>query len=417
MTRFGLAIWVFLETGSATQLALIVLSSSLPLLLMSPFAGALVDRWDRRVAMMVSDAGAAGATLVAIGLIASGRLEVWHLYLTLAFAGGFQAFQFPAYSAAVTVLVHPDHYARASGLVQLAGSVGSIVAPALAAVVVVQFGLGVIFVIDLVTFGVAMLTLLFVRFPAHKPAETLGRGVGALLREARRGLDFVTQRPGLLIILISFTIVNFAFAFQTVLQVPLLLSLTSEATAGAVVSIGAVGLLAGSLFVSITGRPRDRLLGLYTGIGAMGAGLLLVGLRPSLVVIVLGAVLLNMSHPAAGAGSQAIWQAKVPPEMQGRVFAIRQMSAISSSPVAYLTAGWLADSVFEPLFVDDDLGVVTDVIGAGPGRGIGAIYVLLGLLVIGVAAAAWRHPRIRNLDLEVPDHVSPERMAVKSPRG
>lgn len=403
MTRFGLAIWVFLETGSAAQLAFLVIASSVPLLMMSPFAGALVDRWDRRIAMLVSDAGAAAATVVAIALVASGGLEVWHLYITLAVAGAFQAFQFPAYSAAITLLVRSDDYARASGLVQLAGSVGNIAAPALAAVIVVRFGLGAIFAIDLVTFGIATGTLLFVRFPRHESLAGSGTGLRALLREARDGLNFVMERRGLLIILTSFLIVNYAFAFQTVLQVPLLLSITSEATAGAVVSFGAVGLFVGSLAVSLTGRPHDRVLGLYTGIGAMGLGLLLVGLRPSLILIVVGAVVLNLSHPAAGAGSQAIWQAKVPPGMQGRVFAVRQMSAIASSPIAFLSAGWLADSVFEPWFAAERESLLTNFIGAGPGRGIGAMYVLMGVLVLIVAITAWRHPRIRNLDTEIPD--------------
>jgi DHA3 family macrolide efflux protein-like MFS transporter len=406
MTRFGLALWVFLETGSAMQLSFLVLSSSVPLLLMSPFAGALVDRWDRRRAMIVSDAGAAAATVVAIVLVATGRLEVWHLYITLAAAGAFQAFQFPAYSAAITLLVHPDHYTRASGLVQLAGSVGNIVAPALAAVVVVQFGLGAIFAIDLITFGVAVVTLLVVRFPDYEPVAGAGRGPAALLREARGGLDFVTERRGLLIILVSFLSVNFAFAFQTVLIVPLLLGITTEATAGLIVSIGAGGLLVGSLAVSLTGRPHDRLFGLYAGIGGMGLGLILVGLRPTLALIALGAVVLSLSHPVAGAGSQAIWQAKVPAGMQGRVFAVRQMSAISSSPIAFLTAGWLADSVFEPLFAADKTHPLTDILGAGPGRGIGAMLALMGAFVVIVAIAAWKHPRIRNLDTEVPDIAS-----------
>ena len=121
MTSFGLAIWVFQETGSAFQLALVVAAARVPMLLVSPFAGALVDRWDRRWAMILSDTGAALGTLATMFLVVSGNLEIWHLYLTLSFSGLFQAFQFPAYSAATTLMVPREHYGRASGLVQLAG--------------------------------------------------------------------------------------------------------------------------------------------------------------------------------------------------------------------------------------------------------------------------------------------------------
>ncbi|HEY5651696.1 MAG TPA: MFS transporter, partial [Acidimicrobiia bacterium] len=156
MTSFGLAIWVYQQTGSATQLALVVMASRVPMLLVSPFAGALVDRWDRRRAMMLSDTGAAVGTLATMLLVITGSLEIWHLYVTLSMSGFFEAFQFPAYSAATTLLVPKDQYARASGLVQLAGSVGRVLAPMAGAALLVWSGLTVLFVIDLVTFVFAV---------------------------------------------------------------------------------------------------------------------------------------------------------------------------------------------------------------------------------------------------------------------
>lgn len=402
MTSFGLAIWVFQETGSVTQLALIVVASRLPMLLVSPFVGALVDRWDRRWAMILSDAGAAVGTLATMILVLTGNLEIWHLYLTLSFSGLFQAFQFPAYSASVSVLIPREYYARASGLVQLAGSVGRIVAPMVGAAVVVWKGLGPLFIADLATFGVAVATLAFVRFPRVEPSVRLGKGVMGLLREAWEGMAFVLERPGLLILMLSFVMVNFAFAFQGVLTLPLLLSLGSEAVAGAVMSIGAVGLTVGSLSLTVWGGPKNRILGVYVPIAAMGLGLIMMGLRPSLVLLTAGLVLIMGTHPIAGGSSQAIWQSKVPLPLQGRVFAVRQISAIASSPVAFLVAGTLADRVFEPMMVDAD-GLLGTVLGTGPGRGIGLMFVLAGVAAILIVAAALSHPRIRNLDAEIPD--------------
>ena len=105
MTQFGLAIWVFTKTGSTIQLSLLILAAMLPGLLMSPFSGSLIDRWDRRIAMIVSDAGAAAGTLVVAILLVTGNLEMWHLYAALAFSSVFGSFQYPAYSAATTLLV------------------------------------------------------------------------------------------------------------------------------------------------------------------------------------------------------------------------------------------------------------------------------------------------------------------------
>ena len=402
MTSFGLAIWVYQQTGSATQLALIVLASRLPMLFVSPFVGALVDRWDRRWAMILSDTGAALGTLVTMVLLLTGNLEIWHLYVTLAFSGIFQAFQFPAYSAATTLLVPKEHYARASGLVQLAGSIGRVAAPTIAAVVVVGSGLTLLFVADFVTFVIAVGTLLFVRFPRAEPTERRGTGVRGLLLEAKEGLDFVLQRRALLILMLSFVVVNFAFAFQGVLLIPLLLNLASEQVAGVVVSIGAVAVVVGSVGLSVWGGPKNRIAGVYVPIMAMGVGLVLMGIQPMVGLVIAGIMLMFGTHPIAGGSSQAIWQSKVPPNLQGRVFAIRQVSAIASAPIAFLSAGFLADRFFEPLMADTD-GLLGDLFGSGAGRGIGLMFVLAGLFAIATAVIALRHPRIKNLETEVPD--------------
>lgn len=411
MTGFGLGIWVYQQTGSATRLALIVLASRVPVLFVSPFAGALIDRWDRRRAMMLADGGAAIGTLVIMLLLLANSLEIWHLYVALSVSGVFSAFQFPAYGAAVTLMVDKDDYARASGFVQLAGSIGRVAAPTAAAAIVVWAGLTPLFVIDFVTFLFAVGTLVVVRFAEPESAERGGRGLMGLLREARLGLDFVLQRRALLILMLSFVVVNFAFAAQSVLLIPLLLETTTEQVAGWVVSIAAGGVVVGSLVLGAWGGPKDRIAGVYLPILAMGAGLSIMGLRPSVPLILAGILLIHLTHPIAGGSSQAIWQSKVPPNLQGRVFAIRQVSAIIASPPAFLFAGALADRWFEPLMADAS-GPLATLVGSGAGRGIGLMFVLLGLFVMGVVAVARSHPRIRNLETEVPDLEPSERAGI-----
>ncbi len=161
-------------------------------------------------------------------------------------------------------------------------------------------------------------------------------------------------------------------------------------------------MLAGSLGLAIWGGPRDRIAGVYLPIAAMGAGLVLVGLRPSLWLVVAGLVLMQATHPTAGGSSQAIWQSKVPPELQGRVFAIRQVSAIVASPPAFLLSGLLADRLFEPLMAEGS-GPLAALVGTGPGRGIGLMFVIAGAAAVAVVGWALRHPRIRGLEQEIPD--------------
>lgn len=409
MTSFGLAIWVYQETGSATQLAVIVLASRLPMLLVSPFVGALVDRWDRRWAMILADSGAALGTLATMVLLVAGQLEIWHLYVTLSFSGLFEAFQFPAYTAATTLLVPKEHYTRASGLVQLAGSVGQVAAPVIAAVVVVGSGLTLLFVADFVTFLLAIGTLSVVRFPPAEQSERRGSGLRGLLIEAREGLRFIQRRRALLILMLSFVVVNFAFGFQGVLLVPLMLIVADAQIAGLVVSIGALAFVVGSLAVSVWGGPKDRIYGVYAPIMAMGVGLVLIGIAPIVGLVAAGLVLMSATNPIASGSSQSLWQSKVPPGLQGRVFALRQMSAIAAAPVAFLSAGVLADRFFEPLMTDAD-GIVGALLGTGPGRGMGLMFVLAGLFVVATAVVAYRHPRIRSLEVDVPD-LEPEEVA------
>ncbi len=410
MTRFGLAIWIFTETGSTMQLSLLILAATLPGVLMSPFAGSLIDRWDRRIAMIVSDAGAAMGTLAIGLLLIAGGLEMWHLYAALAFSSVFGSFQFPAYSAATTMLVPKDQYGRAAGMVQLAGSIGRVASPAVAGIIVVTSGLTALFVIDFITFAVAVGTLAFVRFPNPEKSSTEPVTVAGLLREAKEGLAFVTQRRALLILLLTFSAVNFAFSFQSVLLVPLLLSLTSEATAGFVVSISMVGLVAGSLLMSTWGGTSRRIRDLYVAIGITGAGLILTGLRPSVLLVLVAITVTHVALPVAGGSSQALWQAKVPPSLQGRVFAVRQMFAFAAIPASLLIAGFLAGSVLEPLFADDGSlsGSLGQVFGTGEGRGIAFLLSTMGLAVVAITFVSWRSPAITHFDRDVPDIDTPE---------
>ncbi len=408
LTGFALAIYVYQETGSATQLAGILLASQLPQIVVTPFAGALVDRWDRRWAMILSDTGAGIGTMVIALLLGFDRLEIWHLYVILSFSGLFQSLQWPAYSSATTLLVPKENYTRAAGLVQLAEALGQVFAPALAGVLLFAGGLAAVIAVDVATFVVAVASLLVVRFPRPEVSEAGSEAGGSLVAGARFGFSYIRQRPGLLVLLLYFAALNLLFGFVGVVLFPLLLGFASEQAVGAIMSLGAVGMVMGSVIMSSWKGPERLVRGLLIAVVPLGLGLILMGLRPS-VPFVTGAAFLGFAAmPFGNSFSQALWQRKVDPDVQGRVFAVRRTLAGIMGPVALIAAGPLLDLVFEPALADGGslAGSVGAVIGTGPGRGAGFMMILMGVAAILVSVVAYSYPRLRYLEDELPDAIS-----------
>ncbi len=405
LTAFALGVWVFLETGSVTRFTLIALSGVIPGILMSPFAGALVDRWDRRKAMMLSDCGAALCTVAIAVLLYREALEIWHIYLAVAINSVFGSFQWPAYSAATTLLVSKDNYARASGMVQTAQAVSQILSPMMAGILMITIRIWGILFIDFATFLFALTTLLLVRIPRPDTTREGLKGKGSLFKEAAFGWKYIRARPGLFALLTFFTSVNFSFSFFTVLFTPMILSFASPAVLGSVQSAGGVGLLLGGLVLSAWGGPRRRVKGVLGFAGIIGVAVALAGLRSSGFLTGGANFVVCFFLPLVNGCSQAIWQAKTAPDVQGRVFSVRLMVAWSTTPVSFLLAGPLADRVFEPLMaVNGALSTsVGKTIGVGPGRGIGLMFLIMGALMTVVSLLSFLNVRLRCVEDELSD--------------
>jgi DHA3 family macrolide efflux protein-like MFS transporter len=405
LTRFALGVWVYERTGSATQFTLIMLFAFLPGLLAAPFAGALIDRWDRRWVMFWSDLGPAVGTLALILLVRADALEVWHIYAVVAIGSVFNTFQWPAYIASMTLLVPKRQLGRANGMMQFGQAAGEVVAPVLAALLLAAVGMAGVILIDLATFLFAAATLLLVRIP-RPPASAAGRAArGSLWSEAGYGWTFIRERPGLLGLLLYFAMINLVFSIATVLVTPLVLSFASKQVLATVLSVSSAGLLAGSVVMTITGGPRPRIHGVLAFGLLFGAGLALVGLRPSPPLIAGALFVVMLGAPIINGSSQAIWQVKVPPDVQGRVFAVRRLIAQFTAPLGFIGAGALADRVFEPLLAEGGAlaGSAGRVLGVGPGRGIGLIYVTIAVLPILVSLWGYAQPRLRRVEEELPD--------------
>jgi MFS family permease len=407
MTRFALTIWAWQVTGEATALALVGFFSFAPTILISPVAGAIVDRSNRKLVMMISDLAAGFATVIVLLLQASGRLEIWHLYVTGAFTGAFQAFQFPAYSAAVTMMIPKEQYARANGMIGLAGSASNIIAPILAGVLIGTVGITGVMAFDVFTFVVAIGALLLVQIP-QPPSEEKGEK-RSLWRDSVYGFRYIYERPSLLGLQLIFLAVNLALSLSFTIFAPMVLTRTGNNTVilGTVQSAFGIGGVVGDLIISAWGGPRRKINGLLAGMALNFVfGQMLMGLGRGPVVWAAAAFSTLVLLPIVNGCSQAIWMSKVSPEIQGRVFATRRLIAQISTPLGTILAGPLADYVFSPAMMPG--GALAPIfgwlVGTGPGAGMSLMFLFTGTMGLIISIVAFSFNSIRNVEEILPDH-------------
>ncbi len=409
MTGFALSIWAYQVTGSATALALVQFFFITPLIIMSPIAGALVDRSNRKLMMMLSDLASGLATLGLLLLFITGNLQIWHLYVSAAIQGTFQTFQWPAYSAAISTMLPKEQYGRANGMMSLAESASGIFAPALAAAVLAFAGLGGVLLIDVVTFVFAIAALLVVYVPQPQVTEAGLQGRGSIWKESVYGLRYILERPSLLGLQIVFLVSNLLFGLAFAVFAPMILARTNsdEASFAAVQTAAAIGGVAGGVAMSAWGGPRRRVHGVLLGWTLVSlVSALLLGMGQALPMWIIGVFVGSFLTPVINGSNQAIWQAKVAPDVQGRVFATRRLIAWLTSPLTPLIAGPLSDLVLEPAMRMGGslVGVFGGLVGSGPGAGMALLFVATGVLGAIVGLAAYLVSAVRDAEDILPDH-------------
>lgn len=406
LTGFSLGLWVLQQGGSVTQFALISVCTVVPGVLLSPLAGALVDRWDRRSIMLVSEFGAGLVTVVLAVLLRGNRLQLWEVYTAVSVISTLAAFQWPAFTASTTLLVPKAQLANASGLVQMAQGVARTAAPVLAGMMISTKALGIVSVLgaDACSYAFSTATLLLVRFPSMTRTED-GAEPPSVMQDVRDGWSYLLGKPGLVALMLFLAAVNLVMGMIMVLVTPLVLSFASAATLGKVMSTAGVGMFVGSVLISIWGGPRRRMTGVYAFLLLSGISLIPAGLPASATLIGGGAFLFMLGIPVINGCIQACLQCKVPPDKQGRVFATTGMLATSAMPLAFAISGPLADRVFEPALARGGAwaAVLGPLVGTGPGRGVAFLFVLLGVSLVAMTIAGWSYRPLRRLEDELPD--------------
>ncbi|WP_030453964.1 non-ribosomal peptide synthetase/MFS transporter [Herbidospora cretacea] len=402
LTEFALPLWIYMTTGSLVNFALFSVLALVPGMLAAPIAGTVVDRFDRRKVILVSDIAAGGTQLALGALVWTGNLMVWHVYPLLVLLSLALTFQRVAWAAAVPQIVPKRFLGHANGLMGMVGGLANLVPPLAAAGLMSVVGLGGILVIDVVSYTVAIVTVLLVRFP-----KTMGwRRREPLLTELVNGLRFTWGNRGIRSMLLFFAVVNLFMSPLFLLVSPLVLSFGDLQDVGRVTFAGGLGVFVGGLLMTIWGGPRRRRLrGQLWSTVALSAGAVVVGAQENLVVIAAGVFGMFFSLTVLNGIYNTIIQVKVPQRFHGRVFALNQLVAFSTLPIGYGLVAPYGTALFEPLMVEGGLlaGSVGLVIGTGEGRGIALMYVLFAIVMATAVLVARFIRGLWHFDDRVPD--------------
>jgi MFS transporter, DHA3 family, macrolide efflux protein len=407
MTNFALSIWIWDRTGRASDLALLTFCAFLATAVFSPIAGSLIDRWDRRLTIIISDIGSLVATVGMIALFWVGSAALWQLYLINIVTGACLAFQVPVYNATISQMMSKEKFPRANAMMSLSKSVPGVFAPGLAAVLLTFADIKLILAIDGLTYAVAIGTIFLVTMPdvvRKAAAKSTGR-----LSEAAFGFRYMIRRPGLLgLNLMTFTLTVLS-AMGWIVLTPMVMARTGgdQSQVGVVQAVGAVGGVIGGVVVGAL-RPTERkVVRILLGILVFSVlGRVLLGFGHSVVFWALSWCFASACLPFILSYEQAIWQQKVAPEVQGRVFAARNLTDNLAPPIAFGVAGPVSDFVLEPAMRHGGAltGALRPLVGTGAGAGMALIFVFTGLLGVLLALGGFLYRPLREVETRIPDH-------------
>ncbi len=406
MTAFALGVYMFRETRSVSSFALIALCLYLPSILLRPFGGVLADRFDRRLMIILGEIGSAsGVVFILVSLLAgfAGPAAFWKLYLGITVSSAFTALQSPAYKASVTDLLTEEQFSKAGGMVQLASSAQHFFSPILAGVLMSAGSITAVLTIDISTFIFAILAVLIIRSgmePAHNGRNTEKREKGTIFQDFREGWGAVTADRGVLLVIMILSLITFFVGFIQTLFGPMMLSFTDARTLGTVQSISATGMLLTSLLLGMMNIHGKQTSALLLGLAAAGISLFLLGLSTSLLFITGAFFIFFCTLPLINTSADVLIRTNIPNEKQGRAWGIIGVLSQLGYIAAYAFSALLADRVFNPLFEDGGrlAPSIGKIIGTGPGRGIGFIFILSGICMVTVTCIASGLKPLRAMD-------------------
>ena len=382
MTNFALVIWSYQQQGSALTTSLLAICSYAPYVLLSIFAGALSDRWNKKATMLLSDSFAALCTISMLILLTTDKLQIWHLYLINALNGLMNTVQQPASDVAVSLLAPQKHYQKVSGMRSLSNSLVTVLTPVLATAMLSFTSIRVVILFDLITFATAFVALLcFIKIP--QVAKRSSTGSETILQSAKCGLWYLRDNRGILDLIMFLAVINFtASIFNAALPAMMLSRVNGGAFAlGIVNTVTGIATMLGSIVVTILPPPKSRVQVICNCLlFSMSTENFILAFGRSTPVWCLGAILGWVFIPVMSANMDVLFRTKIPIEMQGRVYSVRNTLQFFTIPLGYLCGGVLVDKVFEPFMAvqpADSLWIA--LFGAGKGSRAALLFLVIGI--------------------------------------
>lgn len=396
MTGFALVIWLYNDSGSALITALLTVCSYAPYVIVSIFAGAISDKWNKKAVMLVCDSFAALTTVCVLVLFKTGSLEVWHLYILNTLNGLMNSVQSPASDVAATLLTPEKHYQKTSAMRYFSNSLVSILTPVIAAAIVSVAGLDAVIAFDLATFAVAFTVLLFfIKIPEVPQNESSKE---TLLQSAKGGISYLGRNKGILCMILFLSAINFIASIYNAALPALILSKSNEAALGAVSSSVGIATLIGSVIATVFPKPKSRSKTICACLlVSMSTENFLLAFGNNTIAWCIGAVLGWLFIPLMSANYDVIFRSTVPKEMLGRVYSVRNTLQFFSIPVGYFLGGFLVDKVFEPFMAGTENTLLLNIFGTEKGSGAALLFFVIGIAGVLVCAVFSRIKALREL--------------------
>lgn len=404
MTAFALSIYVYQLTGSVASVSIIALLAYLPTILLNPIGGILADRFDRRLMMICGDLFSAFGLLYILISIHTGHTGILPIAIGVTINSVFVSLLDPAYESTITDLLTEEEYARASGLVQMAGNAKYLISPAIGGILLAYSDIRVILIIDILTIVVTISVVALVRKSIRKlePRE----GKINLFKDLKEGMQYIFKDKGVTNLVILMGLMCFFIGFVQILIIPMLLSIGSAKTVGFIETISASGMLVSSVVISTIGIKKNYSKILIVSLVVCGFFMGLIGTSTSIAFILVVSILFFATLPVVNTCADVLIRVRIPNEVQGRVWGLISLLTQIGYVIAYLISGILADSVFEPMMKENGAlaGSIGKMIGTGKGRGIGLMLIMAGLSMVVVALILGRRKSIRKFEVVNYEH-------------
>lgn len=401
MTGFALVLWAYGQSQSAMSVSLMSFCNYVPYILLSLFVGDFIDKHRKKTIMLVSDSIAAVGSLAVLVLLYTGQLSIWQIYVVNVIVGATNAFQQPASSVATGRLVPKDKISNVSGMNSFSQNLITVFNPMLAAFFFALGGLPLILLIDLASFTLAFCVLLFyIRIPEQieerkhsSPFEGIARGFG-----------FLKEEKGILYIMLTMALINFfsRLTYENILS-PMILARSgnSSITLGTVNAFMGIGGIVGGVIVSVKKESRRKATAIYISAAlSFLFGDLMMAIGKNAFWWSVASIAASLPIPFIMANQNAILYRKIPTEMQGRVFAVRNAIQFSTIPVGIILGGYLADYVFEPFMREGSglAGTLGKIVGNGAGSGMAAMFLCTGVCGFAISMASCFNREIKKLN-------------------